>query len=218
MNSTKTFSFNSIKNFDKHIAQSIPNYDLLFDSIVSLAPYFLYPQSAIIDLGCSTGKLLETIPYDGRKIGYDISDNLLPQSQGRTSYSLRDITGITQFVDATLILSIFTLQFIDRSKRQELLDKIYASLVDGGAFIWAEKVHADSAYWEQTLTSAHYDYKQKSFTAQEILDKERDLRTMMRLQTSKENQDMAWKAGFRNSALLWKFFNFECYVYVKESI
>ena len=113
MNSTKTFSFNSIKNFDKHIAQSIPNYDLLFDSIVSLAPYFLYPQSAIIDLGCSTGKLLETIPYDGRKIGYDISDNLLPQSQGRTSYSLRDITGITQFVDATLILSIFTLRQLD---------------------------------------------------------------------------------------------------------
>ena len=218
MNFTKTFSFNSVKNFDAHIAKSIPNYDLLFDSIVSLAPYFLYPQSTIIDLGCSTGKLLEAIPYEGRKIGYDLSENLLPSSHRLTTYSLRDITRITQFVDATLVLSIFTLQFIDRSKRQELLNKIYASLVDGGAFIWAEKVHADTAYWEQTLTSAHYDYKQKSFTAQEILNKERDLRTMMRLQTSQESQDMAWKAGFRNSALLWKFFNFECYVYVKESV
>jgi tRNA (cmo5U34)-methyltransferase len=130
----------------------------------------------------------------------------------------KDITTIPEFVDASLILSIFTIQFTDRSKRQEILNKIYSALSIGGAFIWAEKVHADSSYWEQTFTSAHYDYKRKSFTAQEILDKEQDLRNMMRLQTSSENQDMAWKAGFTNSALLWKFFNFECYVYLKEKI
>lgn len=218
MNSIKPFSFETITNFDEHIAQSIPNYDLLFDSIVSLAPYFLKPSTALIDLGCSTGKLLEAITHEGRKIGYDKSSNLLPTSHDATSYVSRDITTITEFFDASLVLSIFTIQFTDRSKRQDILHRIFSSLSKGGAFIWAEKIHADSSYWEQTFTSAHYDYKRKSFTAQEILDKERDLRTMMRLQTSKENQDMAWEAGFRNSALLWKFFNFECYVYVKESV
>jgi SAM-dependent methyltransferase len=80
MNSIEPFSFETITNFDEHIRQSIPNYDLLSDSIISLAPYFLKPYSAVIDLGCSTGKLLEAIPYEGRKLGYDKSPNLLPSS------------------------------------------------------------------------------------------------------------------------------------------
>ena len=216
MISSDRFSFETIENFDDHIAKSIPNYDLLVQSIVSLVPYFLTPDPAIIDLGCSTGKLLEAIPFEGRKIGYDKSENLLPVSHGKTSYMLRDITLINHLVDASVVLSIFTMQFIDRNKRQNLLNQIYSCLIDGGAFIWAEKVYADNSYWEHLFTSAHYDFKRKSFTAQEILDKEQDLRTVMRLQTSEENQDMARKAGFRRSALLWKFFNFECHVFVKE--
>jgi hypothetical protein len=46
---TNGFSFETIENFDDHIAKSIPNYDLLVQSIVSLAPYFLHlnPQSLI---------------------------------------------------------------------------------------------------------------------------------------------------------------------------
>ena len=215
---TNGFSFETIENFDDHIAKSIPNYDLLVQSIVSLAPYFLTPEPAIIDLGCSTGKLLEAIPFEGRKLGYDKSENLLPTSHGKTSYMLRDITTVSSFVDASIVLSIFTMQFIDRHKRQNLLNQIYSCLVDGGAFIWAEKVYADDSYWEHLFTSAHYDFKRKSFSAQEILDKEQDLRSVMRLQTSDENKEMAWKAGFRRSALLWKFFNFECHVFVKNGM
>ena len=216
MSSINGFSFDTIQNFDDHIARSIPNYDLLVESIVSLAPYFLAPDPAIIDLGCSTGKLLEAIPFQGRKIGFDKSENLLPSSHGQTSYMLRDITKINHFVDASIVLSIFTLQFIDRSSRQSLLNKINECLVDGGAFIWAEKVHSGTSFWEHLFTSAHYDFKLKSFTAEEVLNKEQDLRTIMRPLTTEENLEMAWNAGFKKSALLWKFFNFECYVFVKE--
>jgi len=216
MNSTNKFSFDTIKNFDDHIAKSIPNYDLLCESIISLVPNFLTPNTAIIDLGCSTGKLLESIPFDGRKIGYDKSKNLLPASHGKTSYMLRDVTTVSHFVDASVVLSVFTTQFIDRNKRQDLLNRIYSCLVNGGAFIWAEKVHAYDSFWEHLFTTAHYDFKRKSFTAEEILDKEQELRTVMHLQTSEENQKMAWEAGFRKTALLWKFFNFECRVFVKN--
>lgn len=215
MSSTEKFSFNSIKNFDEHIAKSIPNYQLLHEAIISLVPYFLTPNDAVIDLGCSTGKLLEAIPFDGRKIGYDTSPNLLPSSHGLTTFALNDITTIPSFVDASVVLSIFTLQFIKIPHRQELLDKIFSCLTEGGAFFWAEKIYADDAYWEHLLTSAHHDFKRKFFSAEEILNKEQDLRTLMRLQTSDVTKEMAWDAGFRCSALIWKFFNFECHVFVK---
>lgn len=217
MSSTEAFSFKNIKNFDDHIAQSIPNYDLLVESILSVAPYFLTPDAGIIDLGCSTGKLIEAIPYSGHKIGYDISQNLLPVSNENTNFVLQDITTVDEFNNASLVLSIFTMQFIQKSERQSLLSKIHDCLIDGGAFIWAEKVYADSSFWEHIFTSAHHDFKRKSFSAQEISDKDQDLRSMMRPQNSLENNEMAWTAGFRKQALMWKFFNFECFVYVKTS-
>lgn len=218
MSSTEPFAFDTIKDFDNHIARSIPNYDLLAEAIISIAPYFLADNTAVVDLGCSTGNIMERINHKGTKYGYDISRNLLPVSHDNCVYALEDIADYNFKMPrpSSLVLSIFTMQFLPRAQRPHLMKKIYNSLIEGGAFIWAEKVHAESSFWEHTLNSSHYDFKHKSFTSQEILDKERDLRGMMRLQTSEENISMAREAKFRNSTLLWKFYNFECHILMKE--
>lgn len=218
MSSTEPFAFDTIKDFDNHIAQSIPNYDLLAEAIISIAPYFLSDNTAVVDLGCSTGNIMERINHAGTKYGYDISRNLLPESHDNCVYALEDIASdYFQMPErSSLVLSIFTMQFLPRSQRSQLMRKIHNSLIQGGAFIWAEKVHAESSFWEHTLTSSHYDFKHKAFTSKEILDKERDLRGMMRLQTSEQNFLMARKAGFEDGTLLWKFFNFECHIWVKD--
>lgn len=218
MSSTKPFAFDTIANFDEHIERSIPNYDLLAEAIISIAPYFLYDNTAVVDLGCSTGNIMERINHTGIKYGYDISRNLLPINHDNCVYALEDIAddNFQMPEQSSLVLSIFTMQFLPRSKRPQLMRKIYNSLIEGGAFIWAEKVHAESSFWEHILNSSHYDFKHKAFTSEEILDKERDLRGMMRLQTSDQNMSMAWEAGFENSTLLWKFYNFECHILMKE--
>jgi tRNA (cmo5U34)-methyltransferase len=61
MSSTEPFSFDTINNFDEHIAQSIPNYHTLTEAICDLSTYFMTEDTQVIDLGCSTGKLLERI-------------------------------------------------------------------------------------------------------------------------------------------------------------
>jgi tRNA (cmo5U34)-methyltransferase len=218
MRSTKPFAFDTIKDFDDHISRSIPNYDLLCEAIISIAPYFLLENTPIVDLGCSTGNIMEQLEHEGTKYGYDISRNLLPKNHDNCIYALEDIADNNfQMPDqCSLVLSIFTMQFLPRSQRPQLMRKIHESLVEGGAFIWAEKVHGDSPFWEHTLNSSHYDFKHKWFTSEEILDKERDLRGMMRLQTSNQNVSMAREAGFFDSTLLWKFYNFECHIMVKE--
>jgi hypothetical protein len=67
------------------------------------------------------------------------------------------------------------------------------------------------------MTFAHYDLKQQFFTPAEILQKERDIRTMMRPNTTIENLQIARNAGFsRLPSLIWKMFNFECYLFRKE--
>jgi len=214
--SSPKFSFDTITNFDQHIEQSIPEYNRLAETIVEVARFFTTPYSTVVDLGCSTGKLLQAIDYSGQKIGIDASGNLLPaHGANNIEYLLADIREFHQPNECSLILSIFTLQFIPRDERQKILDNIYESLTPGGAFIWAEKTLASSALFEQVNTFAYYDHKRKSFTPQQIMDKERDLRKLMWVNTSEQNLELAGNAGFTEGQLMWKFLNFECYLLVK---
>jgi tRNA (cmo5U34)-methyltransferase len=214
MNSINKFSFETIKDFDDHIAKSIPNYDLLADAIRTIVPYFLQDDGAVIDLGCSTGALLESIKFDGFKLGIDSSKNLLPESHDLTQYFLGDIN-VAELPPSCVVLSIFTLQFIDRKNRLNILESIYKSLNDGGVFIWAEKVYAETGFWENILTSSHFDFKRKSFSTEEILNKDQDLRDEMRPNSTDQNMYLANMVGFYDFQLLWKFYNFECYLMVK---
>jgi tRNA (cmo5U34)-methyltransferase len=215
MSSTKPFSFDTIDDFDDHIAQSIPNYHTLGEAICNLSTYFMMEDTQVIDLGCSTGKLLERLPHLGKKIGIDIADNLLPESHGETLYVRKDLRALNNLGKSSLILSIFTLQFIPYEDRPHILSTIYESLVEGGAFIWAEKVREESGELEQVLHGAHYDFKRKAFTAEQILNKERDLRPIMKVNSSTRNQILAENAGFTVGTMFWKFFNFEAWVYIK---
>jgi tRNA (cmo5U34)-methyltransferase len=217
MISTNNFSFNTIKNFDDHIEKSIANYDLLAESIKIMADFFTIEDTSIIDIGCSTGKMLESINHKGIKIGIDNSFNLLPKSHDNTFYFQEDLRDFDDYKNASLVMSIFTLQFVDKEYRQRILKKIYDGLVDGGAFIWAEKVVCESGQNQEIMTFVHYDYKLKSFNSDEILDKEKDLRLLMRTQTSNENIKMAEKAGFTDNLLFWKFYNFECWLLRKKA-
>jgi tRNA (cmo5U34)-methyltransferase len=215
MSFTEPFSFDTIDNFDDHIAQSIPNYHTLTEAICNLSTYFMMEDTQVIDLGCSTGKLLERLPHLGKKIGIDIADNLLPESHGETLYVRKDLRALNNLGKSSLILSIFTLQFIPYEDRPHILSTIYESLVEGGAFVWAEKVREESGELEQVLHGAHYDFKRKAFTAEQILNKERDLRPIMKVNSSTRNQILAENAGFTVGTMFWKFFNFEAWVYVK---
>jgi tRNA (cmo5U34)-methyltransferase len=209
------FSFETINDFDDHIASSIPNYDLLYDSVLSLSKFFVVPETNVIDLGCSTGKLLKEIEHSGQKIGIDKAENLLPRDEKKTRFLECPIEHFTDYGTSSLVLSIFTLQFMPRESRLDALCKIHDSLISKGAFIWAEKVYATSGVEQDLMNFAHYDFKRKNFTAEEILSKEEDLRSIMRLNTSDENERLAREAGFGKGIKFWKFFNFEATLYVK---
>ena len=215
MNSTKPFSFDTIEDFDEHITQSIPNYHTLTEAICDLSTYFVIKETQVTDLGCSTGKLLEKIPHDGKKVGIDIARNLLPESHGDTFYTHLDLRAVNFFGKSSLIVSNFTLQFIPHEDRPNILTAVYDSLVEGGAFIWAEKVREESGELEQVIHGAHYDFKRKAFSAEEILNKERDLRPIMKVNSSARNQILAENAGFTVGTMFWKFFNFEAWIYIK---
>ena len=55
------FSFDTVKDFDNHINNSIKGYDLLDYLILNLCSFFTKEETIVIDLGCTTGRLIDKI-------------------------------------------------------------------------------------------------------------------------------------------------------------
>ena len=72
------------------------------------------------------------------------------------------------------------MQFLPERHRRKVCRKIYEGLVPGGAFIVAEKTFAKMPKTQDMLTSLYLNYKRGHFSDEEILDKERSLRDMMK--------------------------------------
>jgi len=214
--SLKPFSFETLENFDEHIQKSIPNYDLLFDSLLRIAEYFRDDTKRIYDLGCSTGKLLSTLEFNGDKIGIDKAKQLFESSlDDKVKYITYDLNNEYIFENACIVFAIFTLQFLKKENRQRLVNNVYNGLCKGGAFIVAEKVYAGDAQIQEIYTFSHYDFKRSKFSEKEILEKENSLRRMLRPQTTAENIDMLKNVGFKVIEPFYKYFNFEAWLCIK---
>lgn len=214
-NQLKPFDFNTISDFDNHIDKSIPNYSFLIEAIKSISDYFVTNEGVIYDIGCSTGKLLLSLPYKCKKVGYDNS-NLIPNKDFEGVLFLKeDVTGEIKLQNAQIVYSIFTLQFINPTSRMMVLQKIYDNLNDGGAFIICEKVYQENGKLQEILTFSHYDFKSKNFTIDEIFSKEKDLRFIMKPKTLEENIMDLKKVGFKSVATFFQSFNFVGIIAIK---
>jgi tRNA (cmo5U34)-methyltransferase len=213
------FSFDTIQDFDKHILQSIPNYNVLINMIQSMSGYFVVEDATIYDLGCSTGQLLKSLPYENAKVGVDLSEHLLPITDPiyeDITFQIEDLNNDYWDVDdACLVYSIFTMQFLKKSRRDNYLQTIYEGLVDGGALFLCEKIYQDNGAFQEVFSFSHYDYKKQSFKESEIYSKEKDLRSIMKPNTNNEILEMLQKAGFSKITAFWQSFNFIGYLAIK---
>lgn len=215
------FSFDTIQDFDTHLELSVPNYLVLSEHINSIATYFIKDNSCVYDLGCSTGILLSklSIQNDNAKyIGVDLSENLLGKyaiKKQNIEFVKKDIRDLEFEQNTNLVLSIFTLQFLPVHYRVSLISKIYNALNIGGALIIAEKVYLDSGQMNEIFNYSHYDYKEKSFEANQIFEKQKTLRKIMNPQTEAENLRDFKSAGFTKVCQFWQSLLFKSWLCIK---
>ena len=207
------FSFSTIKNFDNHIKDSISNYDILHNLVLQISEFFIKKNSIVYDIGCSTGKLVQELreKSEGVVIGIEKDKNII-EAEDILNADIRDVV---LKENSSLILSIFTLQFIDVKHREYILQKIYNSLHIGGALIIAEKTYSENGLIQEIFTFSNYDYKKNNFTSDEILQKEKDIRKIMKPLTEKENIKMFENVGFKKIDVFYKSLNFVGWVLVK---
>ena len=213
------------EGFDEHIENSIRGYSNLMEDVVSLSRYFVEDDTNIIDIGCSTGKNTKAMmEYNkdhspkAKYIGVEIADGFKEDLKNRAKelnnagftnveFIMEDIRKF-QISNANLVTSIFTLQFMPKRDRKNVISNIFAGLNTGGAFIFAEKTICESALVQDMITFNYYDYKRKSFDTTDIMDKERTLRNIMKPMTWPEIQLMLSMAGFSTVQPFWRNHSF----------
>jgi len=210
------------EGFDEHIEHSIRGYSNLLDDVVNLSKYFVEPDTKVVDVGCSTGKVtkkmieshldinINDVIYEGVELAKGFEKPLenrrkeLSKEYPESNVNfINDDVRFYEFKNCSLVTSIFTLQFMPMKDRSKLISKIYEGLNVGGGFIFAEKLLCSNAKIQEMMTFNYYDYKRKHFEAKDIMDKEKTLRHMLKPNTWKQIKDMILDAGFQDVQCFW---------------
>ena len=223
---TKIFSFSNFSDeFDTHINNSIRGYADLRNDVVSVSRYFVENETTILDLGCSQGSLLRAIKSKNSQattakyLGVDINESFSKhwQDEDNISFRVENITEMQFPSNLSFVTSLFTMQFIPERKRYPLMKKIHRNLNNGGAFVFSEKFLSVDGKSQNILDSLYHEFKRQNFSEQEIMDKEKELRHLMKCSYEKNLIEQLEEIGFENVQCFWRNFNFAAFYTVKSN-
>lgn len=212
-----------VSNFENHVRQSVPFYQISHDISIKLSDFFLKKNSNCYDLGCSTGTLLKKIhnKHKLKKInfyGFDDSKEMIKKAKRKNKYiqfSQKKLETV-KFKKSDLIISLYTIQFLQPRFRQKLFNKIYESLNWGGALILFEKIRGSDARFQDILNFLYFDFKQENgLSPINILNKELSLRSVLEPYTINENLNFLKRAGFKDIMPVAQYLCFKGFLAIK---
>ena len=225
-NASWSFGADVPKSFVEHVRRSVPLYDLGHDLVCELSDFFVHDGSVGYELGVSTGELLGKLAKRSANkrakwVGLDVEESMIAEARialdgvGNAELHVGDAV-LWDFESADMIVSYYCLQFVPPKLRQNLTNKIYASLNWGGCFVMFEKVRAGDARFQDVTTSLYQDFKLKQrFTPAEIVAKARSLKGVLEPFSTQGNVDMLKRAGFVDVMTIMKYVSFEGFLAIK---
>jgi tRNA (cmo5U34)-methyltransferase len=116
------------------------------------------------------------------------------------------------FEKADLIVSAFTLQFIEIGRRKQVLMNIKKALRGSGKFIFCEKVRCEG-YPEHDLYQKLYEeWKLNYYSPREIRLKRESLKGVLNSLSISENIKLLKTAGFTRAESFFQWCNFICFL------
>lgn len=229
------FDKNVADCFEDMLSRSIPQYDLMRDSVASLVydTVKANPKKEsfyCLDIGCSDGlmieKLLQKFDGDGHYVGVDVSEPMLTKAKMRFLDNIIHNQVVIQTCDLRTdfprsvydaITSILSIQFIPIEYRQSIIQNIYDSLSPkNGCFIMVEKVLGNTNQLNKLFVKNYYDMKFKHGYSEEQIERKRlSLEGVLVPMTNDWNIDLLRQAGFKQIDVFWRWMNFVGYIAIK---
>lgn len=215
--------------FADMIGRSVPGYHALNSLIPILAGKFIRPSSNCYDLGCSLGEASLQVAKNTKCANVQIIaiDNSpamidrLKERLGKLDINI-PITPLccnvmdADIQNASFVILNFTLQFILRDQRNDLIAKIRSGLNHGGALLLSEKITHEDVDEEEFMRVLHEEYKRKNnYSDLEISQKREALERILIRDTHDQHVSRLKAAGFAKIYVLVKCLNFVSYVAVR---
>lgn len=218
------FSFDSavVEVFDDMINRSVPGYASIVSLTGHLAARHAQENTRLYELGCSTGASLFSmrrhVEANGcTLVGVDNSPSMidacrrnLAKAGGSAAVELHcDDLFEAQIENASVVVLNFTLQFVPKDKRDDIIARIYAGLKPGGVLILSEKICFDDARQQELHTDMHHAFKrQQGYSDLEIAQKRSAIEHVMQPETLDTHKRRLRDAGFDNAEVWFQCFNF----------
>lgn len=203
-----------VRVFPDMIKRSVPGYPTIVENIGVIASQFARPHSALYDLGCSLGAVSQALrrhvqAEDCRVVAVDNSSAMVERcreylhAQDSMFQELLPVEVLEadicqlEFQPASVVALNFTLQFIPREQRLQLLGRIRQALLPGGALILSEKLRFADAEEQELLTDLHIAFKRANgYSELEIAQKRSAIEHVMKPDSLEEHRERLLAAGF----------------------
>lgn len=215
--------------FPDMIKRSVPGYTTIIAMTGLMAGRYAQANSQIYDLGCSLGAstlaMRQNIQCEGcHIIGVDNSQAMLERCQSvidtdshdtpvsLTCANLQDVP----VSDASVVVLNFTLQFIPREQRDEVIKGIYAGLKPGGIMVLSEKVTFEDPHLDELNIELHHEFKRANgYSDLEIAQKRDAIEHVLLPETLSQHKSRIAEAGFGSCDVWFQCFNFASLVALK---
>jgi tRNA (cmo5U34)-methyltransferase len=213
------FDKGATKIFEGHIRKHTPFYEEMHRMITELSDWFLRDSSIVYDLGTSTGEGIRRIyeRHSDKKLKFvavDKSEEMVNKAKNNLSqvpnveFHVHDLNKTFTIKNASVVLSILTLQFLEPNSRPRLLKEVFDGLEFGGAFILVEKVLGNTPKFDEIWTDLHHDMKRrKGLNDEEIAIKRQSLRGILLPYSFGKNMQLINEAGFQDVDIFFKWYN-----------
>jgi tRNA (cmo5U34)-methyltransferase len=216
--------------FDDMLARSIPQYEIMRQACFDAASRFVQPKTVIVDLGCSRGEAMapfvERYGALNHHVGIEVSPPMLEAARQRFKgyiecgiVEIRDCDLRKEYppVQASVTLSILTLQFTPIEYRQRIVREVWKHTVPGGAFILVEKVLGATADLDAMMVDIYYGMKERNGYSRDEIDRKRfALEGVLVPVTAQWNEELLQGAGFCQVDSFWRWMNFAAWAAVRE--
>lgn len=225
--------------FADMIQRSVPGYTALNQLLPIVANQFIHSNSNVYDLGCSLGEASISIansiasPASSENVtifAIDNSSAMIKRLRQRLESirlsdsnilnlirPMHDDIAEVEINNGSFVILNYTLQFVDRSKRDALVKKIYKGLNKGGALLLSEKITYQDVNEDVLMQQLHENFKrQNDYSNMEISQKREALENVLIRDTHEQHVERLQQAGFSKISILTKYLNFVSYLAIKN--
>lgn len=227
----------SLFNFDESVARvfpdmirrSVPGYSTIVSMTGLLAGRYATPGSTLYDLGCSLGAstlaMRQNIRHpDCRIVAVDNSAAMLERCRSivdTDTHHTRVELVCSKLQDvvierASVVVLNFTLQFVPREERDEVVARIYRGLLPGAIMVLSEKVTFEDPHLDELNIDLHHQFKRANgYSDLEIARKRNAIEEVLLPETLARHRQRIAGAGFSSCDVWFQCFNFASLIALK---